>query len=135
MILSHISCPIPHETEIREQDESLMDYIDTLKNLHEIDRLCNSRNLNPDYKQIIEKFTKSWLKLKQCHRTTIPNKVHIIMHHLSEYFDRFSTTLKYFSDQTIESTHQEFGKRLEAGNYDITIVTILVMEFDTVYIL
>jgi len=53
------------------------------------------------------------------HKTTIPNKVHIIMHHLSEYFDRFLTSLRYYSDQTIESTHQEFGKRLEAGNYNV----------------
>ena len=47
---------------------------DTLKNLHEIDRLCNSQNLNPNYKAIIEKFTKSWLKLKEFHGTSVPNK-------------------------------------------------------------
>ena len=41
------------------------------------------------------------------------------MHHLSEYFTRFSTTFKNKSDQTIESTHQEFGKRMETGNYNI----------------
>ena len=37
-----------------------------------------------------------------------------MMHHLIEYFDRFSITWKYFMDQKIESIHQEFGKLLEA---------------------
>ena len=107
------------EAEIQEKDDSLLDYVDTLKKIKTVDTLCNDNNLNQHYAQIIEDFSHSWLHLKEVHGTTIPNKVHIIMHHLPVFFEKIGVTLKKFSDQTIESTHQEFSKRMETGNYNV----------------
>ena len=50
---------------------------------------------------------------------SVPNKVHIITDHLPVYLTKFQRTLHNLSDQTIESTHQEFSKRTEAGNYNV----------------
>ena len=107
------------ETEVVKKDETLLDYIDTLKHLKQLDHLCNSETLNYNYKEVIENFSDSWLKLKENHGTTITNKVHIIMEHLGEYFYRSGSTLKYASDQVVESSHQEFSKRMDSGNYNV----------------
>ena len=41
------------------------------------------------------------------HGETMPLKVHIIIHHLSDYFDEAGKTLRMTSDQFVEAAHQK----------------------------
>ena len=45
------------------------------------------------------------------------NKIHIIEDHLEDFFEKFKTTFKNKSDQTMESTHQELNSRMQSSKY------------------
>ena len=62
-------------------------------------------------------FEDSWNQLHDKYGTTIPNKVHIITHHLPAVLKKTKKTLKGLSDQTMESVHQCFNSRMTASNY------------------
>ena len=59
------------------------------------------------------------MNLKVKFGISIPNKVHIIIDHLPVYLSKFAKTFYHLSDQTMESVHQEFFKRMAAGNYKV----------------
>ena len=102
-----------------DENETLTDFIDTLENLKKLEIICNKPILNEDFKDVIEELKLSWMILKNKFGITVPNKIHILIDHLPVYLEKFSKTLYNLSDQTIESTHQEFAKRMEAGQYNI----------------
>ena len=87
--------------------------------MKQLDHLCNIETLNYNYKEVTENFGDSWLKLKENYGSTITNKEHIIREHLGEYFYRSGSTLKYARDQVVESSHQEFSKQMDSGNYNV----------------
>ena len=103
---------------VKVRDNNLIDYIDKLKKLKEVDRVANSKHIDPKYESIIDDFTNSWMNLKNKYGTTVPNKVHIITTHLKTFMKK-QKTLYQKSDQTVESIHQEFEKRLVQSNYKV----------------
>ena len=82
-----------------------------------MDKLVNADILDDDFENVIDDFSKSWKDLRECHGTTVPNKVHIIQAHLSDYLKKTKTTFKNKSDQVVESTHQEYFSRMKSSNY------------------
>ena len=88
------------------------DFTDCLRKLSVVDKVANDSTLAPDYKEKIKAFEDSWMVLHDKYKVTIPNKVHIIVTHLVEYFDERGITLNQTSDQTIESMHHELFRRL-----------------------
>ena len=92
---------------VKAESETLTDFIDTIEKLKEVDNICNNAALNQEL-TVIQEFKVSWIKLKGRFGISVPNKLHIITDHLSVYLTK-----------TIESTHQEFSKRMEAGNYNV----------------
>ena len=50
---------------------------------------------------------------------TMPLKVHIICHHLSDYFEMTGKTLRKVNDQIVEAAHHQVTKFFEARpNYN-----------------
>ena len=57
-------------------------------------------------------------------RIHLPLKVHIISHHLSDYFDLTGKTLRKVNDQVVESAHSKVRKFFDAHpNYNHKIKT------------
>ena len=62
------------------------------------------------FRDKIELFRNTWLTLMQDHEQTMPLKVHIIVDHLSYYFELESKTLRNTNDQIIEACHSKVRK-------------------------
>ena len=100
------------EKKLVSVNTELKDFTDCLRKLSVVDKVANDSTLAPDYKEKIKAFEDSWMVLHDKYKVTIPNKVHIIVTHLVEYFDERGITLNQTSDQTIESVHHELFRRL-----------------------
>jgi hypothetical protein len=104
---------------VKTQDPRYLQYVLTLKELKKVDQLVNSKELNPNYSEIISDFSQSWLKCKYMFGTTVPNKVHIIQTHLVDYLNKQKSTLYRKTDQTMESVHQDLFSRMTASKYHV----------------
>ena len=52
-------------------------------------------------------------------KVTMPLKVHIIIQHLSDYFETKNTTLRHTDDQFVEAAHSKVRKFLDLhANYN-----------------
>jgi hypothetical protein len=112
------------EEVVMSQDETKVDIVECMKELEKVDKLAAAEYLDKNYRQVIETFKSSWMNLhykyfdkKGKRELTIPNKVHVIVDHLPDYFDRTGKTLHNISDQTIESVHQLLFKHMVRSNY------------------
>ena len=112
-----------HMNELEEivmsSDKHYINYIEVLKKLKTVDTLVQSENLNDNFQKIINDFAESGEKVHDKYGTTIPNKVHIITHHLPAVLKKTKKTLKGLSDQTMENVHQVYSNRMTASNYNI----------------
>ena len=83
-----------------------------LKNLHFV---CNSEILPCSYTKVIDEFTSAWFKLKKKYFISTPPKIHILIHHLEDYFDETQLSLLKTTDEVVESFHQVLFKRMLKG--------------------
>ena len=86
--------------------EDLHSYVDALESIKIIYKIATAKEVDPDHRNIIEKF-EQWKVLMDEHGETMPLKVHIIVHHLSDYFDEAGKTLRTTSDQFVEAAHHK----------------------------
>ena len=87
--------------------EDLHSYVDALESIKIIYKIATAKEVDPDHRNIIEKFEEQWKVLMDEHGETMPLKVHIIVHHLSDYFDEAGKTLRTTSDQFVEAAHHK----------------------------
>ena len=55
-----------------------------------------------DHKQIIKKLEDTWRELMRNFRITMSLKIHIIIHHISDYVELTNKTLRTMTDQVVE---------------------------------
>ena len=67
--------------------EDLHSYVDALESIKNIYKIATAKEVDPDHRVIIENFNEQWKVLMNDHGETMPLKVHIIVDHLSDYFD------------------------------------------------
>ena len=73
----------------------------------------------PNHREVIAEFGDSWLVLMENFQVTMPVKVHIILHHLSDYMEQTNKTLFNASDQVGEAVHHSVKKFIESHpNYN-----------------
>jgi hypothetical protein len=82
-----------------------------------LDKLVSMPVLPADYADIIQSWRKAVLELFLARNITFPNKMHIVYHHLEDYYDESGESLTKTTDQTVESAHQWFDKLLHRSNY------------------
>ena len=87
-----------------------------LKSVYEI---SHEKEVNPNHREIINKFEMSMMKLHEKFAVPITPKLHIVFEHLSEYFEMSGKTLRKKTDQTVEATHSKFDNFIRAHNYKI----------------
>ena len=69
---------------------------------------------------ILQNFKRTWITLMAEFGLTMPLKVHIIVDHLSEYFELEGSTLRNTNDQFIEACHAKVKKFFENHpNYNL----------------
>ena len=93
--------------------ENLHIFVDALKQVKEIYRIAHATTVEADHREKIELFRNTWLTLMRDHGQTMPLKVHIILEHLSDYFEQEGKTLRRTNDQFIEACHSKVRKFFE----------------------
>ena len=81
--------------------------------------ISHQKEVNPNHREIINKFEMSMMKLHEKFAVPITPKLHIVFEHLSEYFEMSGKTLRKKTDQTVEATHSKFDNFIRAHNYKI----------------
>ena len=71
----------------RSLPAELHSYVDALESLKTIYQMATAKEVDPDHRILIENFEKQWKVLMDDHGETMPLKVHIIVDHLSDYFE------------------------------------------------
>ena len=98
---------------------NLHSYVDALESIKNIYQMATAKEVEPDHRNIIENFEQQWRILMDEHGETMPLKVHIIVHHMSDYFDEAGKTLRTTSDQFVEAAHHKVKHFIEAHpNYN-----------------
>ena len=90
--------------------QNLHTFVDALEQIKDIYRMAHATTVEIDHREKIELFRNTWLTLMQDHGQTMPLKVHIILDHLSDYFELESKTLRNTNDQFIEACHSKVRK-------------------------
>ena len=101
----------------------LKEYRIVLSNLRNLHIVCNSDYLPHNYTEVLDKFSSSWCNLRNKFNISTTPKIHIILHHLEDYFDGTELTLKKCTDELVESMHQFVFKRMMKG-YHVKILTV-----------
>ena len=94
---------------------ALKAFEDFLSNLNLLYIVSNSQLLPHNYCQVIDSFSRSCLKLSTKFKLSTTPKIHIVLHHLCDYFDETNLTLVKVSDEIVENCHQLFHKRFVKG--------------------
>ena len=79
----------------------------------------NADYLDINYVKYIDEFSTAWCKLTDSHNISTTPKVHIILHHLCDYFDDSEMTLKRVTDELVESMHQYVDKVMCNSSYKV----------------
>ena len=90
--------------------ENLHIFVDALKQVKEIYRIAHATTVEVDHREKIELFRNTWLTLMRDYGQTMPLKIHLILDHLSDYFEMEGKTLRNTNDQFIESCHAKVRK-------------------------
>ena len=103
--------------------EDLVDkFINCLANIRKVYSSCCRTKLDPNHRQVTTQFKLSWLSLVDDPRVklSIPNKVHYINDHFSDYFDDPMTGgegLGTTTDQIIEHMHSFIDRNFRKSRY------------------
>ena len=104
------SCSEQSESFARFLATNLHTFVDALEQIKDIYRMAHATTVEIDHREKIELFRNTWLTLMQDHGQTMPLKVHIILDHLSDYFELESKTLRNTNDQFIEACRSKVRK-------------------------
>ena len=69
--------------------------------------MAHATNVDPKHREKIAKLETIWKKMMNEFHITMPLKIHIIIHHLSDFFEETNKTLKNASDQVVEAAHHK----------------------------
>ena len=89
-----------------------------LRNLHE---MTSRKELPDNYAAVIKQFSDSYNVLVDRFGITTPNKVHLIMDHLEDYYDFTKKSLRDCCDELVEAMHQFLKKRMETIDFVLSI--------------
>ena len=90
--------------------QQLHTFVNALEQIKDIYRMAHATTVEIDHREKIELFRNTWLTLMRDHGQTMPLKIHIILDHLSDYFEMEGKTLRNTNDQFIEACHSKVRK-------------------------
>ena len=88
-------------------------FVDALRQIAIVYKISTAEAVVNNHREIIQNFKGTWIKLMEDFGLTMPLKVHIIVDHLSDYFELENLTLRHTNDQFIEACHAKVKKFFE----------------------
>ena len=85
--------------------------------LSELHVMASRKELPCNYAAVITSFKESYNVLVDNFGITTPNKVHLIMDHLEDYYNHTKKSLRDCCDELVEAMHQFVKKRMQNSNY------------------
>ena len=81
-------------------------FVHIFRAFHEVVKACFGKNLLPDYKEKIKRFSASYRRLN----ISITPKVHVIEAHIIDFYKKSGESfgLGYYSEQAFEAMHHNF---------------------------
>ena len=95
----------------------ILEFQNILYEIKKMHKLCNEDFLPWNYQKIIDDFRQEWYNLTDAFEVSTIPKIHILLHHVEEYFDLTNATLKRTTDELCERIHQDLNKRLLRSMY------------------
>lgn len=80
-------------------------YVKALEDFHLVVKACFSQTLQPNFKECIANFRKSYSDLE----ISITPKVHAVFFHVEDFCVKNKQALGFFSEQAMESVHFDFN--------------------------
>ena len=90
-----------------------------LRNLREIHRVCLEKDIDPDYQLILDDFERNFDYLYDNIELNMTLKVHVILHHFSQYFDMTNTTMRDTNGEFVETLHSSLHIHEENHGYKV----------------
>ena len=88
-------------------------FVDILDSVNQVYTISLETVVNKEHKVITSMFEQIWLVAMADFGIGMPLKVHIICHHLSDYFELTGQTLRRVNDQVVESSHHKVKQFFE----------------------
>ena len=82
-------------------------FVDILEGVNEVYTISFAKDVNVEHQRITARFERLWIVAMDKHGITMPLKVHIICHHLSDFFELTGKTLRRINDQVVEAAHHK----------------------------
>ena len=95
----------------------LVEFENVLIALGKLHCMCNADHLPHNYVNVIDNFITAWFKLTEKFAVSTTPKIHIILHHLCDYFNEMNVTLKLVTDELVEHMHKFVEKRMSVSGY------------------
>ena len=93
--------------------------INYLRNLREIHRVCLEKQIDPDYQLIIDDFERNFDFLYDNFELNMTMKVHVILHHFSQYFALTNTTMRETNGEFVETQHSSLRIHEESHGFKV----------------
>ena len=87
--------------------------MEALRQVAIVYQISTAKSVVSNHREILQKFKRTWITLMENFGITMPLKVHIIVDHLSDYFELEHQTLGDTNDQFIEACHAKVKKFFE----------------------
>jgi len=81
--------------------------VDILESINQVYTISFQEGVAPNHKEITKQFETLWIIAMEKFAITMPLKVHIICHHLSDFFTFTGKTLRKVNDQVVEASHHK----------------------------
>ena len=99
--------------------EDLHCFVDILDSINLVYKISFQQGVDPNHHKITAQFEKLWTIAMDKFSITMPLKVHIICHHLSDFFTTTGQTLRKVNDQVVEAAHHKVKMFFESRpNYN-----------------
>ena len=93
--------------------------MDILESINQVYTISFQEGVDPNHTAITKQFETLWIIAMEKFSITMPLKVHIICHHLSDFFTFTGKTLRKVNDQVVEASHHKVKMFFEARpNYN-----------------
>ena len=100
--------------------QRLHTFVEALRQVAIVYQMSTANSVVSNHREILQNFKHTWITLMAEFGLTMPLKVHIIVDHLSEYFELEGSTLRNTNDQFIEACHAKVKKFFENHpNYNL----------------
>ena len=81
-------------------------FVRVFKAFQALKKACFSDDLDPDFELIIDEFKESLIALEEVFELSITIKFHILCIHVKEYCKITGKSMKYITEQAVESSHR-----------------------------